>query len=195
MNSPLSNAFALDFSNERANDVGMFLELPIPNLTQAGIGRVALAARKYLDYVRRDSDAALLRPIDEKKACSLLLRVDCEVLKLYDLPRELEWQLLKFFDGWPREGVPFKFDRYFPEHFDDRITLAEYFAITDDWDQTNDRRCELIEKKIARTITPAERMEFKHLQFLAGARQNLIAPLPIKELEALHRQLLREAEE
>ncbi len=193
-NSPIANAFMFAMSEQRDNDVGVIRELPIPQLTDEGVKRVVAATCKYLEYVRRDPDAVLQRPINPQKARSLLLRVDCEVLKLYDLPRELEWQLLKFFDGWPREGVPFKFDRYFPEHFDDHITLAEYFAITDDWNVTNDRRAELIEKKIARKITAAERAEFEHLQFLAGARQNLIAPLPLKELEALHRQIMREAE-
>ena len=169
-------------------------EMRIPKCDGETLHRINTAVRNYIRFVKRDPDAILQRPINPQKARSLLLRVDCEVLKLYDLPRELEWQLLKFFDGWPREGVPFKFDRYFPEHFDDHITLAEYFAITDDWDETNDRRAELIEKKIARKITAAERAEFEHLQFLAGARQNLIAPLPLKELEALHRQIMREAE-
>ncbi|MCY2987062.1 MAG: N-6 DNA methylase [Planctomycetota bacterium] len=194
-NSPIANAFAYSHSGKRHNDAGMFREMPVPGLEGDQGKAVVRAARDYLNYVRRDPAAILQRPISPQKARSLLLRVDCEVLKLYDLPRELEWQLLKFFDGWPREGVPFQFDRYFPEHFDDHITLAEYLAITDEWEQTNERRVELIEKKIARTITPAERTEFEHLQFLAGARQNLLAPLPLKELEALNRELLREVEE
>jgi type I restriction-modification system DNA methylase subunit len=193
-NSPFANSFAFDSSNERANDVGIFQEMPVPRLNSDGVKRVVAAARKYLDYVRRDPAAILQRPVNPQKARALLLRVDCEVLRMYDLPRELEWQLLNFFAGWLREGVPFKFDRYFPEGFEDHLTLAEYLAITEDWPETNERREELIHKKVARQITLAERAEFEHLQFLAGARQNLIEPLPLKELEALHRELMREAE-
>ncbi|MBC7821916.1 MAG: N-6 DNA methylase, partial [Planctomycetaceae bacterium] len=194
-NSPFANSFAFVSSDKRKNDAGMFREMPVPHLTNNGVKQVVAAARKYLDYVRRDPDAILQRQPNPDKARTLLLRVDCEVLRMYDLPRELEWELLKSFDGWPREGVPFKFDRYFPEHFEGPITLSEYLAITDDWPKTNDRRCELIEKSIARTLTDAEKHEFDHLQSLAASRQDLIAPLPLKELEALHRQLTQELAE
>lgn len=119
-----------------------------------------------------------------------MLRVDCEVLKLYDLPRELERQLLDYFAGWQREGVPFKFDRYFPAHFKDPISLADYLAITVDWPETNHRRAELIHKKVARTIPVEERTELDHLQSLATSRANLVAPLPLDELERLHREVV-----
>ena len=39
-----------------------------------------------------------------------MLRVDAEVLRLYELPPKLERQLLDLFAGWPRLGVPFSFD-------------------------------------------------------------------------------------
>ena len=130
LNSPITNAVAFCGSNNRHNQATTFRKMRVPNFSNDQFHRINSAVRNYLCFVRRDPDAILQPPINPQKARSLLLRVDCEVLKLYDLPRELEWQLLKFFDGWPREGVPFKFDRYFPEHFDDHITLAEYFAIT-----------------------------------------------------------------
>ena len=172
----------------------MFREMPIPHLTDDSMKRITNAVLNYLDYVRRESDAILQRPINEQKARTLLLRVDCEVLRMYKFPRELERKLLDYFAGWQRKGVPFKFYRYFPMHFTDPISLADYLAITADWLETNRRRAELIHKKVARTISSDERTELNHLQSLATSRANLVAPLPLDELERLHRELVGDAE-
>lgn len=193
-NSPIANAFAHSHSHGRDNDAGMFREMPMPELSEVNAKRVNSAVSAYLNYVRRDPDEILQPTFNQQKACTLLLRVDCEVLRMYDLPRELERQLLDYFAGWQREGVPFKFDRYFPEHFTDPISLADYLAITADWPETNRRRAELIHKKVARTISSNERIELNHLQSLATSRANLIAPLPLAELERLHREVMGGAE-
>ena len=169
--------------------VGLLRQMPIPSVLTS-TDAVVDAVRNYLSYVRRDPDAILQPPINQQKSRTLLLRVDCEVLKLYNLPRELERQLLDYFAGWQREGVPFKFDRYFPEHFTDPISLADYLAITEDWAETNQRRAELIHRKVARTITSDEQTELNHLQSLATSRANLIAPLPLAERERLHREVV-----
>jgi hypothetical protein len=55
-----------------------------------------------------------------------------------------------------------------------------------DWRATNSRRSALIQKKVARTITDDERDELNKLQSLASARQNILAPLPLEQLEAMH---------
>lgn len=65
-------------------------------------------------------------------------------------------------------------------HISDRRILA----ITTNWPATNNRRAELIERKVARTITPDETAELSRLQSYASARQNLFGPLPTEELEA-----------
>ena len=173
--------------------VGLMRAMPLPHLTDH-LAKIADAARSYLRYVQRDPDAILQRPLSLEKARTLLLRVDAAVLRMYDLPIELERQLLDYFAGWQREGVPFKFDRYYPEHFKDLISLSDYLAITADWTQTNRRRGELIQKKVARTISTDEKHELDHLQSLASSRANLIAPLPMAELERLHREVVGGAE-
>lgn len=60
----------------------------------------------------------------------------------------------------------------------------EVIAITTGWPETNRRRGELIDKKVARTITTDERAELNKLQSFASARQNLFAPLPMEQAEA-----------
>jgi hypothetical protein len=100
-------------------------------------------------------------------------RVDAEVLKLYALPAELERELLDFFDGVPRVGVPFEQKGYIPVNFRDVQRLDEFLRITDDWEQTDERRCQLIEKRLKHgRRTAAEEVEFKELQRLYDLRRS-----------------------
>lgn len=192
LNSPIANALAFASSNNRHNQATVFRNMRVPNPTHSEVSRVVSTVENYLEFVRDDPKAVLRSPLDQNKARTLLLRVDCEVLNLYDLPKELERQLLDYFAGWQRQGVPFKFERYFPEHFTDPVSLADYLAITEDWPKTNRRRAKLIEKKVDRTISTAETAELKRLQSLATSRRNLVAPLPQAELDALHREVVEE---
>jgi hypothetical protein len=99
-------------------------------------------------------------------------RVDAEVLKLYALPAQNERALLNFFDGVKRFGVPFDQTRYIPLGFTKVQRLDEFVLITDEWNQTDERRCELIEKRIKYgSRTPAEQAEFKKLQELFEMRR------------------------
>jgi hypothetical protein len=65
----------------------------------------------------------------------------------------------------------------------DRLSLEDQLAITSGWKATNARRTVLIEKKISRQIILAEEEELAHLQHLAGIKRELVAPLPLEELE------------
>jgi len=99
-------------------------------------------------------------------------RVDAEVLKLYALPAETERELLDFFDGVPRVGVPFEQTCYIPSAFREVLRLDEFLRVTDEWEQTDERRCQLIEKRIQHgRRTVAEEAEFKELQRLFDLRR------------------------
>ena len=63
---------------------------------------------------------------EKKKRC--LLKIDAEILRLYDLPPRLEKQLLDFFAGEQRKGVDFEFDRYYPENFGSSIPLRMFIS-------------------------------------------------------------------
>jgi hypothetical protein len=117
-------------------------------------------------------------------------RVDAEVLRLYALPPELERELLDAFDGVPRVGVPFEQTRYIPREFRDVLTLDEFLRITDEWDATEARRCQLIESRIKKgKRTADEEREFRELQRLLKLRRRLYSPLPTAEIRALHERL------
>jgi hypothetical protein len=120
-------------------------------------------------------------------------RVDAEVLRLYALPPQLERELLDAFDGVPRVGVPFEQTRYIPRDFRDVLTLDEFLRITDEWDATEARRCELIEKRIKTSSrTSEEEKEFRQLQRLLMLHRRLYAPLPMAEIKALTKRLKEE---
>lgn len=102
-------------------------------------------------------------------------RVDAEVLHLYALPPELERELLDAFDGVPRVGVPFEQTRYIPRDFRETLTLDEFLRITDEWEQTDDRRCQLLEKEFeGGGLMPAESAEFDKLQRLYDLRRSYV---------------------
>lgn len=58
------------------------------------------------------------------------------------------------------------------------FTLAEFRAITSDWDTTSARKTALIEKKLNRTATPGELAELERLKVLTEARGEYFSPLP-----------------
>jgi hypothetical protein len=119
----------------------------------------------------------------------LLSRLDAAVLEAYDLPARVQRQLLNQFQGWQRPvTVPFK--GYFPGHFKDALTLKDFVAIQYDWDATNERRCDLIEKELSRArLTTEEGEELDHLQHLADLLVRLKEPYPLEELGSLVAEL------
>ena len=122
-------------------------------------------------------------------------RVDAEVLRLYALPPELERELLDTFDAVTRVGVPFEQTGYIPRAFRDVLTLDEFLRITDEWDATEARRCELVEKRIKNgRRTSAEEEEFHQLQRLLMLRRRFCSPLPTREIKALTKRLKEEGE-
>lgn len=72
--------------------------------------------------------------------------------------------------------------------------MAERIAITENWEQTNKRRVELIQKSIDDDISPDELIELGKLQHLADERIRLVAPLPIASLELIGAGLRQETE-
>ncbi|AWM39255.1 hypothetical protein GobsT_24450 [Gemmata obscuriglobus] len=64
----------------------------------------------------------------------------------------------------------------------------------DDWDAAKDaRRCELIDREIAGTITGGEAAELQALQAAMLWHRRKVAPLPLDDARRLHRELLAKA--
>jgi hypothetical protein len=190
-NSPFANAFSYAFSGKRHVLAGLMREMPVPRADATELSPLTQAVRAYLKEARA-ADESVLSPPDTQQRLKLLhWRIDAEVLRLYALPRRLERQLLDLFTGAERRGVPFKQTEYVPRTFPRPLALRELLAITADWEGTNDRRERLILKEEHGKLSAAERSELADLQSLADARMDLLAPLPIAELEAIAADLKR----
>jgi len=127
LNSPVANAFVHCHSMKRDILAGLLREFPVPTPAQSSIDRVVSAANAYLAETRL-SDRFALDERDEKTIRQALLRLDAEVLRLYDLPPRLERELLDFFRGAERKGVGCTFGDYFPADFRPCIPLHEYIS-------------------------------------------------------------------
>ncbi len=189
-NSPFANAYSYAFSNKRDVLAGVMRGMPIPDIKSVNVTPLTEAVNAYLKVApTREDDSLPPTTLDKLKI--LHWRIDAEVLRLYGLPPHLERQLLELFSGVKRRGVPFDQKEYFPEGFTGISTLSELLAITADWEQTNERRFQLIEKEVKGNILADEKLEFDYLQQLTDARIELLAPLPIKQLEDLREELKR----
>ena len=189
-NSPFANAYSYVFSAKRDVLAGLIRKMPIPDINSIDLSAMVDAVNTYLKAARAVEDI-WSSPTTRVDLKALHWRVDTEVLRLYGLPPHLERQVLDLFSGVERRGVPFKQKEYFPESFTELSTLRELMAITADWEQTNERRAQLIEKKVKRNILTDEKNELDYIQQLTDARIRLLAPLPIKQLEAVREDLKR----
>ena len=189
-NSPLANAHSYSFSTERHVLTGTMRSMPVPDVDSDALTALVSSVRAYLQAVQKH-EGHKLSSEDSNKLKLLHWRIDAEVLRLYNLPPQLEWQLLDLFSGEKRRGVPFEQHGYFPKGFSEPLTLRELLAITADWEQTNDRRTQLILRKVKKSISDEGRIELDELQRLADCRIRLLAPLPIEELEAIKKDLER----
>ncbi len=187
-NSPFANAFSYAFSAKRDVLAGLMRNMPVPDLGSKDLTLLLKAVDAYWHAVHGEGGFVFAHDASDKLK-TLHWRIDAEVLRLYDLPPNLERQLLGLFADVERRGVPFRQTEYIPKGFSDISTLSELLAITTDWEQINDHRTQLILKEVKRTILLDEQRELDYLQRLADARIRLLAPLPIKELEALRDKL------
>lgn len=64
------------------------------------------------------------------------------------------------------------------------IGLAHYISITADWEKTNARWLELIERKLAGKLEETGKLELARLKKLAWAMAQLVRPLPLDEAKA-----------
>ena len=212
LNSPLANAFTFCHLSKRDNLVGTLRTLPVPKLDHNRIKELARATNEYLAAARLWSAAkaepsdeesmSLFRNATKKKSKPLPqtedelrilhLRVDAEVMRLYDLPPEMERTLLSLFEGQERKGVPFKKISYFPSAFEGLNTVAELVTVLADWEPKAARKSELIRLKVEQKASKTELSELAELKRLSAARRDLLAPLPVEEARRTYEELLKQ---
>ncbi len=218
-NSPVGNAYAYCHSDERHVLPRDIRQMPMPNLDFVDLRGLQRAVTAYLTACRdltdefghqtsKKQDKRGLRQqellLDDAKAETptkaapeedlrfLHWRIDAEVLRLYDLPPELERRLLDLFSGVRRRGVPFEQTEYFPKYFTDLDRLSDLLAATFDWPKTNRRRAKLIDLEEEGRLTTDQREELDELQRLADANVSLFRPVEIEVADELIDKLKRD---
>ena len=119
-NAPTANAYVYCHTMKRDNQAGLLRTMPVPESSATDRKRIGALVDNYFIAVR-----ACLSGGDASAggARDALMRLDAEVLHLYDLPPRLERQLLDLFEGHQRSGVPFRFTSYFPTGLTANIPL------------------------------------------------------------------------
>jgi type I restriction-modification system DNA methylase subunit len=127
LNSPFANAYIYCHGTKRLVGVTRILSLPIPDMNENDSFSLSKLVQDYFKIFHQKRKF-LQSEIDVKEATQKILAIDAEVMRLYNLPPKLERQVLDLFDGWQRNGVGFKFERYFPRDFESWIPLHEYLS-------------------------------------------------------------------
>lgn len=179
LNSPLASAYAFSHLGKRDNIVGDMRKIPVPKPSSfEGIDR---AARAYLEAAWSGTEPARLQ--------ELLIRVDCEALRLYSLPLNLEQSLLGLFTSWERVGVPFQQSRYLPAELIGRLRLSDFIEFESDWPATNRERGKLIDKNISGTLSTDEKVRLDALEAYTDYHLDQVAPRSTNVLDELEKSL------
>jgi hypothetical protein len=127
LNGPLANAFLTEHASNQHLTNELLKQLPIPK--RGRLQDVVSVLKRYRD-ARVASAAQVLRSAQsEAMLGKLLVEVDAEVLKAYDLPPRLERRLLEFFRGHEHERrVGHAFEGWIPKDFTAYIPLHEYIG-------------------------------------------------------------------
>ena len=198
MSSPVANGYAewVEVSR-RHNHIETISALPLPalcHLAESGpIHRLAIGLQSLLEVQPEFFNQA--RQPTETDVIRAVLRLDAAVLDAYELTAAQQQRLLRMFDGWTRPlPPPFgkSFVRYFPEDFEEEITLSQYLADQDaardpGWNESlNEERCALIEKEYRDHLTPQEAVRLEALQ---SRQSEWAARHSIRDFARLEREL------
>jgi hypothetical protein len=127
VNSPLASAFVLErASNQHLTNVVM-KQLPLPK--RGALAEVVAAVRSYHDGLAAAAAYPLRTPEIDDRLQALLINIDAQLLKAYDLPPRLERRLLETFRGHEAERrVASPFNGWFPEDLTAYVPLHEYIG-------------------------------------------------------------------
>jgi hypothetical protein len=130
---------------ERHNLEGTIRKMPVPHYGEEVFDKIKRLVSTYFDLDRGNNETLRIES-DKKELRKLLLSIDAEVMRLYDLPPKMEKRVLDLFQGSQRKGVDFRFDGYYPDGFESAIPLHEYLseeyqrstvAFADEWVRKN----------------------------------------------------------
>lgn len=126
LNGPLANAFVTERASNQHFTNDLVKQIPIP---KRPMNRVVEVVKRF-QAAREMADDQALKPLGSDEYLNrLLIDIDAEVLRAYDLPPRLERRLLEFFRGYERERrVEPPFSGWLPEEFTAYMPLHEYLG-------------------------------------------------------------------
>ena len=195
--SPIAHAYVYTHALKRDITVGLVRSIPIPHQNEETVQRVTAAARVYLDaaaaFDAASSDMKLplfagrrgqIPKIEDLHR--LLMRMDAEVLRAFDLPAGAERTLLNLFAHTTRPGVPGSFKQYYPDSV--RACIPLYVLLSDTYSRSlrgespelpaeqQERYETLLEKQARSTLSTREREELHRLQAEVDGRDYALRP-------------------
>ena len=126
LNSPLANAFVYAHTTDRDIEAGIARKIPVPVCSRKSLKRLERLVGDYRALMEKRDFGFGIDVQEEAK--HLLLCVDAEVMRLYDLPPKMEKRVLDLFQGVQRKGVDFEFTGYYSEGFESAVPLHEYLS-------------------------------------------------------------------
>jgi hypothetical protein len=102
--------------------------MPVPNIEASDVRRVVLLVRRYIEAASAGVSDLFHEGFSETEQRDRLIKLDAQVLRLYDLPSRAERRLLDLFAGYERPGIPFSFSRYYPSAFTGTMPLYAYLS-------------------------------------------------------------------
>jgi len=124
LNAPLANAFIYAHTTDRDIPAGTARRIPVPPCSGESLNKLERLVAEYFTLME-EGDTPFGVEV-QNKAKHLLLTIDSEVMRLYDLPPRMEKRVLDLFQGVQRKGVDFSFTGYYPEDFESAVPLHEY---------------------------------------------------------------------
>lgn len=127
INSPLASAFVLEQASAQHLTNVIMKQLPLPK--RGTLGDVVAAVKRYHEGLAAAEAYVLRTPEIDDRLEALLIDIDAQILKAYDLPPRLERRLLDAFRGHEAERrVASPFKGWFPEDFTAYVPLHEYIG-------------------------------------------------------------------
>lgn len=179
INGPIVNAFLYDHRTSRDTSKHLLEQAPVPVFTPEQTDLLMSLVQDYRKY-RREWIAGVRDEAFLKHKCSdLLLEIDALVLDAYNLPGDLQAELLRRFEGVTRPCLPFVFTGYGTDLDRARVTLSEKLR----WRVLVHRYQQLVDKDFLAGLLPSEAEEVERLGAEIDAAE---ASSPDLFLTALH---------
>ena len=102
LNGPIANAFVDEFEGKRDVRIGTLKDIPVPEFDKLTERRIAALVQRYAEDRLGRNSQALSEEVALQQSRSMLALIDALVLRAYNLPRNLERQLLDHFHGHDR---------------------------------------------------------------------------------------------